>query len=290
MRLATPRFRSECIRAVEDGDIEDENATGADGTCIGSGDPRAGIGVLAMDEQQRADRRVYRATLTRIHEHHPGTHSLFLRMDARDAWTFTPGQFISCELPVLGDPALVRAYSLASSPEDAELEICVDLIAGGPGSTHLFGLPVGAEVVFTGPFGSFVLVEPPPVPLVFVGEGTGVAPLRPMVRRALARGGTQRIVVVQGARWDHELVYRDDFERWAAEYPNFEWDHVLLATEAEIGPLDALEGVVLERFVRGDDDRSRRFWICGAGAMPGRLRDALRAAGYERRAVRAEAW
>jgi ferredoxin-NADP reductase len=237
-----------------------------------------------------SERQMHRAAVTRIHEHHPGTRSLFLRMADREAWTFTPGQFISCELPVPGNPTLVRAYSLASSPEDDELEICVDLIAGGPGSAHLFGLAVGAEVAFTGPFGSFALADPPPVPLVFVGEGTGVAPLRPMVRRALARGGTQPIVVVQGARWDHELVYREDFERWAAEHPRLEWDHVLLATEAEIGPLDALEEVVLERFVRADQDRSRRFWICGAGAMPGRLRDALRAAGYERRAVRAETW
>src|SRR5262245_14147831 len=134
-----------------------------------------------MDERQRAERQVHRATLTRVHEHHPGTRSLFLRMTGRDAWTFTPGQVISCELPVPGDPALVRAYSVASSPEDEELEICVDLIADGPGSTHLFGLAVGADVAFTGPFGSFALAEPPSAPLVFVGEGTGVAPLRPMV-------------------------------------------------------------------------------------------------------------
>lgn len=241
-----------------------------------------------MDE--RAERRVYRATVTRLHEHHPGTRSLFLRLPARDAFTFTPGQFISCELPVAGDPGLVRAYSLTSSPEEPELEICVDLLARGPGSTHLFALEPGAEVAFTGPFGSFALAEPPPVPLVFVGEGTGVAPLRPMVRRALERGGASAITVLQGARYDHQLIYRDDFERWAEQHPRFEWDPVLLATEAEIGPIDALEEVVIERFVRGDGDRSRRFWICGVGAMPGRLRDALRAVGYDRRAVRAEAW
>ncbi len=236
-----------------------------------------------------AERRVHHATVTRLLEHHPGTRSLFLQLPARDAFTFTPGQFISCELPVAGDPALVRAYSIASSPEDLEVEICVDLIADGPGSTHLFGLEPGAAVAFTGPFGSFALAEPPTVPLVFVGEGTGVAPLRPMVRRALDRGASS-ITVLQGARYDHQLIYRDDFERWAEQYPSFEWDPVLLATEAEIGPIDALEEVVIERFVRGDRDRTRRFWICGVGAMPGRLRDALRAAGYDRRAVRAEAW
>lgn len=236
------------------------------------------------------ERRVYRATLTRRHEHHPGTESFFLRLPAGRRLAFTPGQFISCELPVGVAPPLVRAYSLASSPEDDELEICVDLVAGGPGSTHLFQLEPGAEVAFTGPFGSFALAEPPPVPLVFVGEGTGVAPLRPMVRRALERGGDRPITVLQGARYDHELVYRDDFEAWAATHPRLQWEPVLLATEAEVGPIDALEELVIERFVRDDDDRSRRVWICGVGPMAGRLRDVLRASGYERRAVRAEQW
>ncbi len=237
-----------------------------------------------------AERQVRRAELTRVHEHHPATRSLFLRLPTGERLGFTPGQFISCALPVGDGAPLVRAYSLASSPEDAELEICVDRVAGGAGSAHLFGLEPGAEIAFTGPFGSFALDEPPPVPLVFVGEGTGIAPLRPMIRRALARGGTQPIVVLHGARWDHELIYRDEIERLAAEHSRLELEHVLLATEAEIGPVDALEALALERFVRGDADRSRRFWICGVGAMPGRLRDALRAAGYERKAVRAEEW
>jgi len=241
----------------------------------------------------RADRRAYRAELTRVHEHHPATRSLFLRLPAGERLAFTPGQFISCALPVgprgAAEP-LVRAYSLASSPEDAELEICVDRVADGPGSSYLFALEPGATVDFTGPFGSFALDEPPPVPLVFVGEGTGIAPLRPMIRRALERGGTQPIVVLHGARWDHELIYRDELEAWAADHPRLELDFVLLATEAEVGPVEALEGLALERFVRGDADRTRRFWICGVGPMPGRLRDALRAAGYERKAVRAEEW
>ena len=254
-----------------------------------AGQKRSVIGVLGMDEGA-TERRVYRATLARTVEHHPGTESFFLRLPAGERLTFTPGQFISCELPVGDGPPLVRAYSLASSPEDDELEICVDLVAGGPGSNYLFRLAPGAEVAFTGPFGSFVLAEPPPVPLVFVGDGTGVAPLRPMVRRALERGGDQPITILQGARYDHELIYRDDFEAWAAKHPRMHWEPVLLATEAEVGPIAALEELAIERFVRGDTERRRRFWICGVGPMAGRLRDALRAAGYERRAVRAEQW
>ncbi len=235
-------------------------------------------------------RRVHRATVARVLEHHPGTRSLFFVLPRGEQLAFTPGQFISCELPVGAEAPLVRAYSLASSPEDAELEICVDLVANGPGSSFLFGLDPGAPLAFTGPFGSFTLAEPPAAPLVFVGEGTGVAPLRSMVRRALARGGDQPIVVLQGARYEHELLFRGELEALAAAHARFHWEPVLATTEAEVGPLAALEELVLQRYVRGDGRRDRRFWICGVGPMAGRLRDALRAAGYERRAVRAEQW
>ena len=63
-----------------------------------------------MDEGH-AERRVYRATLARTLEHHPGTQSFFLRLPAGERLAFTPGQFISCALPVGGATPLVRAYS-----------------------------------------------------------------------------------------------------------------------------------------------------------------------------------
>jgi ferredoxin-NADP reductase len=237
-----------------------------------------------------AGRTLQRATLARVVEHHPGTRSLFLALPAEQRLAFVPGQFVSCRLPVAGGAPLVRAYSIASSPDDDELEICVDLIAGGPGSAYLFGLAPGAVIEFTGPFGSFALAEPPAASMVFVAEGTAIAPIRPMLRRALERGGGQRIDVLQGARYEHELLFRDEFEGWAHAHPRLHWEPVLATTEAEHGPLAALEELVVERFVRGDQDRRRRFWICSVGALAGRLRDALRAAGYERRAVRAEQW
>lgn len=252
------------------------------------------IGVVAMsatsDTVSTPGRPVWRATLARVVEHHPGTRSLFLALPAGERLVFSPGQFISCELPVGNGPPLVRPYSLASSPEEAELEICVDLVANGPGSTHLFGLARGATVAFTGPFGSFKLAEPPPAPMIFVGEGTGIAPLRPMVRRALQRPGDRPIVLLQGARYEHELLFHSELEAMAAAHARFRWEPVLATTEAEIGPIAVLEELVLERYVRGDAERDRHFWICGVGAVAGHLRDALRAAGYERRAVRAEEW
>src|SRR5690242_12192393 len=120
--------------------------------------------------------------ISRIVEHGPGTRPLFAR---RPLPAHRPGPFLLCLLPVRG-ATLGRPYPIASDPEDDQLELCLDLVPGGPGSRHLFGLAVGATVRFTGPWGTFVLDRAPDAEAVFVADGTGIAPIRPMIRRALA--------------------------------------------------------------------------------------------------------
>src|SRR3954464_8162283 len=104
----------------------------------------------------------FRATVERVTEWNAITRSIFLRVPAATPLRFTPGQFLSIDVPSGGERALTRAYSIASSPARAELlEICVDVVQGGPGSAWLFGLAPGAPVDFKAPFGSFTVTDPP---------------------------------------------------------------------------------------------------------------------------------
>ena len=220
----------------------------------------------------------------------PTTRSLFLRLAGGARLPFNPGQFVSLALP-LEEGERVRPYSLASSPESADvLEICVDLVPGGAGSRYLFSLRPGATVSLTGPFGSFVVNEPAAAEMIFVGHATGIAPIRAMVRRVLERGGGQPVHVLHGARAASEILYHEEFEAWARAHPRLEWELVLAGAGRAAGENPRLEALVTERYVRVDADRSRHFWICGVGDMVRRLRDLLRGAGYERRAVRYEQW
>src|SRR5262245_33866777 len=128
------------------------------------------------------------ATIERWIDIAPETRSFFLRLGSARPFNFTPGQFISCLLPVGGE-TIIRPYSIASSPEEPRvLEICLNLVPGGPGSHYLFSLDVGAAVHFTGPWGTFTLGQQPDAECVFIADGTGIAPIRPMLRRALASG------------------------------------------------------------------------------------------------------
>src|SRR5437870_13715101 len=109
--------------------------------------------------------------LAQVVDHGTDTRSFFLRLPA--ALDFRPGQFISCLLPVGGE-TLIRPYSIASSPEEDDLEICLNLVPGGLGSPYLLGLPAGAEVRFTGPWGTFVLDHAPEAEAIFVADGTAI--------------------------------------------------------------------------------------------------------------------
>jgi len=226
------------------------------------------------------DRVTYTASIERISEIAPDTRSFSLRLPAESGFTFAPGQFVSCLLPV-GGATLIRPYSVASSPEELPaLEICLNRVPGGQGSGYLFGLDPGATLDFTGPWGTFQLDRQPEMETVFIAEGPGVVPIRPMLRRALERG-THPVRLLYAAPTSELLLYDAELAAAARAHPRFAYAP-LVAT--------ALASAVEVAFVTGDPSRRRAFFICAVGDVVTRLRDTLRAAGYERRAVQYEKW
>jgi ferredoxin-NADP reductase len=229
----------------------------------------------------RPQRVTYEARIERIIERAPDTRSLFLRLPPSPPFAFVPGQFISCLLPLGGEPA-VRPYSIASSPEDPHLlEICLNLVPGGLGSRYLFGLGIGAVLRFTGPWGTFALERSPAAECVFIAEGTGIAPVRPMLRRALQTAGAYPLRLYHAAASAAGLLYADEFERAAREHPRFTFAPLLG---------DSLVDRIRQEYLARDNDRSRHFYICAVGNIVLELRDLLRRGGYERRAVQYEKW
>ena len=225
-------------------------------------------------------RVTYEATVERIDELAPQTRSFVLRLPSTPRFTFRPGQFISCILPVGGD-TIIRPYSIASDPEDpSRIEICLNLVPNGLGSHYLFSLALGAVVRFTGPWGTFVLDEPPHAECVFIADGAGIAPIRPMLRRALARA-THRVRLHYAAAAAAHLLYAAEFEAAARTHGLFSFAPLLHGSFLE---------EIMRRYVGADADRSRHFYICGVGEIVPQLRDLLRRSGYERRAVQYEKW
>jgi len=230
-------------------------------------------------------RPVYRARVERIHDHNADTRSVFLKLIEGGRLGFVPGQFISISLALEGETR-VRPYSIASSPEETgAIEICFNQVPGGMGVRCLFERKVGDDLQFTGPFGAFTMDRPPEQECVFIAESTAIAPIRPMIRRALGAGARPALSLLYAAPDSGHLLYREEIAEWSAAGVNFA---SLLAPPPEL--YDRLIAEVQRRWIDADSDRSRHFYVCGVGKDVLRLRDLLRGAGYERRAVHYEQW
>ncbi len=233
-----------------------------------------------------AKRSTLNARVERIFDHAPDTRSLFLSLTSGKHLRFVPGQFISITIP-LGDETRSRPYSIASDPEDrGPFEICFNRVEGGRGVHWLFERGVGDTIDFSGPFGTFTIDRAPEAELGFVAEGTAIAPIRPMLKRALA-SSSSKIHLIHAATDREHILYAAELDQIAKTATNFSYEPV-------IAPADRIYDRLLElaetRWVIGDADRTRHLYICGVGKGVIRLRDLLRGAGYERRAVHYEQW
>jgi ferredoxin-NADP reductase len=165
-------------------------------------------------------------------------------------------------------------------------ELCLNRIQGGPGSAYLFGLELGAEVPFTGPWGTFAMRRMTEAPKAFIATGTGIAPVRSQLRWLFAQGYSGQAWLVFGVRNEEEMLYREEWETLAREHPNFRY----LPTLSR--PDDSWEGeqgyvqVQLEKHLKGRTDME--FYLCGRGAMVREVRGLLEGWGVEKKRIRSE--
>src|SRR5215470_14123283 len=122
---------------------------------------------------------------------------VFERTDGRPL-AFEPGQWLNLVLPApTGE--IRRAYSIASAPDGtARFELAVTEVTGGPGSGYLCGLGPGARLSAVGPQGFFTRDPSDASPSLLVATGTGVTPLRSMMRAAVAAGSTAPLWLLLG--------------------------------------------------------------------------------------------
>ena len=167
----------------------------------------------------------------KIFDHPPDTRSLFLSLTSGKHLDLFPGQFISITIP-LGDETRSRPYSIASDPEDrGPFEICFNRVAGGRGVAWLFERRVGDTLDFSGPFGTFTLDPAPDAELGFIAEGTAIAPIRPMLKRALASSSAREDPFdLCGTDREH-ILYAAELDALARTAPNFSYETVIAPAE-----------------------------------------------------------
>ncbi len=128
------------------------------------------------------------------------------------------GQHVDVRLTAEDGYQAQRSYSIASAPWDDHLVLTVERLDDGEVSPYLADeLRVGDELEVRGPIGGyFVWEESLGGPLFLVGGGSGVVPLRSMLRHHGAIGSTVPVRLLYSARSLDDVIYRDEVERMSA--------------------------------------------------------------------------
>lgn len=231
------------------------------------------------------------AKLTEIKPVTDKIRNFYLTLNDEDRFGFLPGQFVTFDLPV-SEKRLQRwkSYSIANRPDGSNtLEFCIVHLDGGLGSGYLFNeVQPGSLLRFKGPDGIFTLKEPIDYDLVMLCTGTGVAPFKSMLDHIFHHNIPHRqLHLIFGTRKEEDILYRKEFEEYAAVHPEFRYDVVLSRQENWPGYKGHIHQVYLKEYAETRPDV--RFMICGWSQMSDQATEYLtQKCGYEKSQVHCE--
>jgi ferredoxin-NADP reductase len=133
-------------------------------------------------------------------------------LDAPDWVGHRAGQHVDIRLTAEDGYQAQRSYSIASAPEDTQLILTVEEIGDGEVSPYLAEeLRAGDELELRGPIGGhFVWNGNESGPLQLFAGGSGVVPLRAMLRHRAATSNTTPARLVYSARTLEDIIYREE--------------------------------------------------------------------------------
>ena len=164
----------------------------------------------------------------RVHSVEHLTHDvvrLQLKLPDTQRLQFRAGQYLDF---MLADGRR-RAFSIANAPHDDEfLELHIRHVDGGEFTDWVFTQMKERTILrIQAPLGSFVLDENSERPMIFMGGGTGFAPLKGQIEQAFEAGIDRPMYLYWGVRSERDIYLRDLPEGWAREHPSFTFVPVL---------------------------------------------------------------
>lgn len=171
-----------------------------------------------------------------------------IKLNRPEAFNFNPGQRIS-----LKHETVERDYSLASSPDEPHLTLCIRHVAGGLLSQLLGDAKTGSRISFYGPHGYFTF-KPSGRPAVLVASGTGIAPFRSMVR-----SGITPEFILHGVETSADLYYADELQPASGSY--------VPCLSQSSKSQTYFNGRVTEYLQRHLPSKNYDFYLCGAREM-----------------------
>jgi len=207
-----------------------------------------------------------------------------IKLPSAQRLQFLAGQYI--EILVPEDKR--RAFSIASSPQSEDIiELHIRHVEGGGFTGWVFDELKERDILrIEGPLGTFfVRNDQTDRPMIFMGGGTGFAPLKSMIEDLLAHNDERSLHLFWGARTRAELYMHEQARLWADEHDHIQFSSALLEPENEDQP-GGFTGFVHEAVLQKYRDLSAfDIYMSGPPAMIDAGRAAFLENGAQKRRI-----
>jgi ferredoxin-NADP reductase len=196
------------------------------------------------------------------------------------------GQHVDVRLTAEDGYQAQRSYSIASAPGDEHLELTVERIDDGEVSPYLTDeLRPGDELELRGPVGGFfVWEEALGGPLLLLGGGSGVVPLRAILRHRAEVGSDVRARLFVSARTLADAIYHGELATLGADV---RWTLTREAPDDWEGYRGRLDQALLAEVAWPASERPLAY-VCGPNGFVEAAASGLVALGYDASRIRTE--
>ncbi|WP_068276762.1 NADH:ubiquinone reductase (Na(+)-transporting) subunit F [Aldersonia kunmingensis] len=249
--------------------LESERDEGAALICVAK--PRSDLTIEGdVDVEEGVDVhpvRDYTGTIESVEAVTPTVRRVVIAVDEPVA--FNPGQYLLLRTPN-GDE---RPYSIASTPADPKrIELHIKLSAGGACTDGWVfkSMAPGDAVAFSGPYGRFSFRPLRDEPILLLASGTGLAPMKAMIRHIAETDSEHEVVLYHGVAKVEELYDREFFEAFEAEHDWFSY-RPAVSREEFGGRTGRVPALLAEDFPKASGNVA---YICGS---PNMVADTMKA-------------
>jgi Na+-transporting NADH:ubiquinone oxidoreductase subunit F len=184
-------------------------------------------------------------------------------------------------------------YSIASAPSETAqtglLDFLIKVEPSGRWGHQFDRLEPGMRIGVEGPYGSFLFpAAPVERSFLFIAGGTGIAPIRAMIRQALLTGVSGRMRLLYSARTADDFAYLPELGEMASRDG---LDLRLQVTREAPEAWNAARGrISLAQLAPLVDDPATLCFVCGPESLMADVPPMLQELGIDRERIRAEEW
>jgi len=199
-------------------------------------------------------------------------------------FSYKPGQFVTFILKINGQE-IRRSYSLSSSPSRPHLlEVTIKRIPGGLVSNWFCDhVKLGDVFTIKGPAGKFTCFNYPSNNLLFIGAGSGIAPILSMVRWIADTASNVDIKLLASFKSPPDIIFRKEFEMLSARNRSIQVVVTVTSnwhdTELWTGLTGRVNDHMLNMFV--PDIHERDIFLCGPEPFADNVIKLLRDIDYD---------